>query len=63
MTLLSFKTEDPKNHRPVILTSIHRKVMEQLISETISRHMKGKKVIRTWIQNREVMLDQPDNTL
>ncbi|KAK4811345.1 hypothetical protein QYF61_027574 [Mycteria americana] len=40
------KKEDPGNYRPVSLTLIPGKVMEQLILDTISRHVKEKKVIR-----------------
>ena len=39
------KEEDLGNHRPVILTSFTEKMMEQLILETMSKHMKDKKVI------------------
>ncbi|KAK4829848.1 LOW QUALITY PROTEIN: hypothetical protein QYF61_007119 [Mycteria americana] len=41
------KMEDSVNYRPVSLTSIPCKVMEQLILETISRHLKDKKIIRS----------------
>lgn len=32
--------------RPVILTSVPGKVMEHFLAESISKHMKGKKIIR-----------------
>ncbi|KAJ7408521.1 rna-directed dna polymerase from mobile element jockey-like [Pitangus sulphuratus] len=41
------KKEDPGNYQPVSLTSIPRKVMEQLILEAISKDMDDKKVIRS----------------
>ncbi|PKU28841.1 rna-directed dna polymerase from mobile element jockey-like [Limosa lapponica baueri] len=40
------KKEDPGKYRPVSLTSIPEKVMEQPVPGTISRHMKDKKIIR-----------------
>ncbi|GAB0208473.1 mitochondrial enolase superfamily member 1 [Grus japonensis] len=39
------KNEDPGNYRPVSLTSIPGKVMEQLILEVISKHVEEKVVI------------------
>ncbi|KAK4816372.1 LOW QUALITY PROTEIN: hypothetical protein QYF61_016276 [Mycteria americana] len=38
------KKEDPGNCRPVSFTSVHGKVGQQLILETVSRHMKERKV-------------------
>ncbi|GAB0183458.1 mitochondrial enolase superfamily member 1 [Grus japonensis] len=37
--------EDPGNYKPISLTSIPGKVMEQLILEVIFKHMEEKKVI------------------
>ncbi|KFV68941.1 RNA-directed DNA polymerase from mobile element jockey, partial [Dryobates pubescens] len=39
------KEEDPGHYRPVSLTSIPGKMMEQLILEVISNHTEDKKVI------------------
>ncbi|KFP08524.1 hypothetical protein N300_08319, partial [Calypte anna] len=39
------KKEDPGNYSPVSLTSIPEKVMEQLILDTVSRHIKDKRLI------------------
>jgi len=40
------KKDDPGNYRPVILTSIPGKVMEQLILDVIIKQVEEKKVIR-----------------
>ncbi|KGL82471.1 RNA-directed DNA polymerase from mobile element jockey, partial [Tinamus guttatus] len=39
------KKEDPGNYRPVSLTSVHGKVMEQLILAVVCRHMEDSKVL------------------
>ncbi|GAB0206736.1 mitochondrial enolase superfamily member 1 [Grus japonensis] len=41
------KKEDSGNYRPVSLTSIPGKVIEQLILDVISKHVEEKKVIRS----------------
>ncbi|PKU45797.1 rna-directed dna polymerase from mobile element jockey- hypothetical protein [Limosa lapponica baueri] len=41
------KKKDPGNYRPISLTSIPRKVMDQLILEVIPKHLEEKKVIRS----------------
>jgi len=41
------KKEDPRNYRPVSLTSVPGKVVEQLILDVISKQVEEKVVIRS----------------
>ncbi|CAM4609133.1 unnamed protein product [Caretta caretta] len=40
------KKENPGNYRPVSLTSVPRKIMEQVLNESILKNLEGRKVIR-----------------
>ncbi|CAM5103262.1 unnamed protein product [Eretmochelys imbricata] len=40
------KKEDPGNYRPVSLTSVPEKIMEQVFKESILKHLEERKVIR-----------------
>ena len=46
MSIYKGRKDDPGNYRPVSLTSVPRKLMEQLIQSTILQHMQDNQEIR-----------------
>lgn len=54
---------DPGNYRPVSLTSVPGKLIEQIILSFITRHLQGNQVIRPsqhGFMKGMVLLDEPD---
>jgi len=39
-------SEDPRNYRPVSLTSVPRKIMKKIILGAIERHLRNKAIVR-----------------
>uniref|UniRef100_A0A674JBT0 Patatin like phospholipase domain containing 7 n=1 Tax=Terrapene triunguis TaxID=2587831 RepID=A0A674JBT0_9SAUR len=62
------KKEDPGNYRPVSLTSVPGKIMEQVLKESIMKHLEERKYrLSSWLGQQEdihrIVLYQSDSTL